>query len=310
MQRIITVIVFAVVFASCTHKSENDLVIYKSIQASLIHSSDAIAQSNKEIYLAIEGRTKDIKTAGEAQKWQPKALMAKDISDNTVKYIHSLISELKKEAGLALINGLETFEEDNRDVVNRMFVTNNKGKELQTRLLQFKKDILAVDSELYNQFEHVIIDVSDSGLKKSFTNSYFQNISAIAAVTMLDKYESEVVNSENKILRFFLNKAAGFGGCGFGERVFPIVSLKSTYLKAGDDIEVTAGLGSFYTAAEPQITINGKVFQTRSIDGIVQYKFKAPLKPGKYTFPVKTEFTAEDMKRQVLTQNIAYTVIE
>jgi hypothetical protein len=43
---------------------------------------------------------------------------------------------------------------------------------------------------------------------------------------------------------------------------------------------------------------------------MVQYKFKAPLKPGKYFFPVKTEFTAEDLRRQVLIQKVEYTVIE
>jgi GldM N-terminal domain len=309
MKRFIAIVIVVFAFFSCSHKSESDLAVYKTIQAGFSQSANAIASSNKDIYLSIEGRAQNPGTASHAEKWLPKALLIKDISDDMAKYIESLVRELKVEAGIKMENEREIFREDDKDAVERVFITNAKGKELQKKLIKYKNDMLAIDTELLNTFEHVIINVSDSVFKKGFTKTYFQDIPAIAALALLKKYGNEIVSTENEFLRFCLNKTVYFR-CGFGEKVQAIVSQNSDYIKAGGNIEITAGVGSFYTAASPQITIQDKVFRSNTFDGIVKYKFKTPLKSGKYYVPVKIEYVAEDGRKQMVMQQIKYTVVE
>jgi hypothetical protein len=45
-------------------------------------------------------------------------------------------------------------------------------------------------------------------------------------------------------------------------------------------------------------------------NGVAVYKFKTSLKAGKYSVPVKIEYTDFDGKRKVLTNKMDYTVVE
>jgi gliding motility-associated protein GldM len=312
MQRIIVVIISLTIFSSCSNRSESDLAFYKSMQAGFTQSVNAFALSNQEIYSAIETRAKDFKTAPYAEKWQTRALLIKDLSTNAIGYIDSLIRELKIEAGVRMENFnetyKETFREDDRDAVEHVFVKNKRGKELQDRLLKYKDDMLAIDPEFFNMFGHTIINVSDSFFEKGFTKTYFENIPVIAAIALLRKYQSDIGNTECQFLKFCLNKT--HPNVIVDDFISPLISQSSKYLKGGEEIEIEAGIGAFSVVMSPEITINGKTFTPNESAGLAKYKFKTPLKPGKYFIPVKIEYIAPDGTKQEIEKKVEYTVIE
>jgi len=81
---------------------------------------------------------------------------------------------------------------------------------------------------------------------------------------------------------------------GGGFQVFSAIAAQNTtFLKSGELLEITAGVGSFSVAARPKITIDGKNIPLDP-DGTAIYRIKAPGKPGKHVIPVKIEFVKPD----------------
>jgi len=309
MQRLIAFISFAIIFSSCSNKSKSDLAIFKTAAIGFEQSIISTSSSNEYIYHALDDRWHNPRTTVFGPIWQPKTALIKEINEKMSNYIESLAKQLKQKAGLKTENGRERFEEDNEDAVTSLFVTQGKGRELQGKLNQYRNDMLAIDPEFLREFEQVIIDVSDSNYKSSFTNNYFHDIPVAGAFALLKRFESVTKITENNFLRFCLSKTS-YSGCGFMTRVQAIVSQNSNYLKGGDKIEITAGIGSFYAAASPKITINNKVFKPGYIDGVAKYELKTPLKAGKYIIPVKVEFTDESGRKLYMEKRVEYTVIE
>ncbi len=85
--------------------------------------------------------------------------------------------------------------------------------------------------------------------------------------------------------------------------------MNSSCVKAGDIIEINAGVGSFSVQSQPKFTIDGKLISVNE-NGIMVYKFKTPLIAGKYNKPIKMEYTKPDGTRELMTKNIEYTVID
>ncbi|MEO5562680.1 MAG: hypothetical protein ABIR18_04575 [Chitinophagaceae bacterium] len=87
-----------------------------------------------------------------------------------------------------------------------------------------------------------------------------------------------------------------------------IVVQGSAYIRAGEKIDITAGVGAFSKAAMPVITANGKLVLI-SYDGAEHYTFKASSQPGKHYVPVRIECIDEIGKKQIIERNVKYTVV-
>lgn len=61
-------------------------------------------------------------------------------------------------------------------------------------------------------------------------------------------------------------------------------------------------------ATNPKITIDGKLIQLEN--AVAFYKFKTPLKVGKYFVPVKIEYTDYKGIKNVKIEKVEYTVAE
>jgi hypothetical protein len=315
MLRIIVVLTFIAIFSSCSKKSNSILTVFKATEDGLIKSNETIASSSNVIYHALEEKLSKPESAQQASVWQPRAMLIKEKSAIIISYIETITKELKEEAGLKTKNGKEIFQEDNLDAVNRLFINKNKGEELYKKLQQFKQDILAVDPELNKQFsDNLIIITSEfeqiESKKKDFSKTFFEDVPVITALAMLRKFENNVRVLENKFVEYCYNKIGSTDGEGFFTKINSMISQSTNIIKAGDQMQIQAGVGAFSVSSKPVITINGKVFKPDYNDVTALYKFKTPLKAGKYSVPVKIEYTGYDGTKHVITQKVAYTVIE
>lgn len=314
MLRSIVVIVFAFIFSSCSNNSENTLAIFRATQESLQKSNEVITASSIIIYQALDDRLSDPRSATRAEIWQPKAKLIEEKTAAVINYIDTLINKLKEESGLKEENFKMVFNEEDKNASARLFLEKKKGIELYERLKKYKKDMLAIDIEMNKVFGKNALILTkefenDSNKQKEFTNTFFKNSTTIGALIMLTKFENNAKVMENKFVEFCLNKTYGTSGCGF-EVFNAIIGQNSNYLKAGDNIEISAGVGVFSVISNPKITINGKVFQPPYSEGVVSYKFKTPLKAGKYFVPIKIEYIGVDGTIRVVERKAQYTVIE
>jgi hypothetical protein len=108
----------------------------------------------------------------------------------------------------------------------------------------------------------------------------------------LSQFQNNICITENQVLTFLNNQSSG--GCILRyEKFSAIATLSSTYVKQGGRIDISAGVGSFSTAASPKISINGN-YVLLDENGVANYRLIAAKEPGKHIVPVKIDYTKPD----------------
>ncbi len=288
---------------------------FKVVNSSLVTSNENITSSNETIYKSLEAKLTDPQSAEKARIWEPKAMSAKKYSDDLNNYIESLKLDLKKEADLKMKwneekkDSVEDYKMENLDASTRLFETNGKGKELEVRLKKYKDDMLGIDPSIRTEFAAsfpvtIVPPISQEGDQKNFTQSFFHMTPTIAALTMLSKFQNNVKNAESEIVTYCHNQIGAVKV--IYDQFAALVGQSSNYVMPGQEIQITAGVGAYSKAAQPQITINGAV-QSLDADGRAVYKFNAS-GGGNHTVPVSVKYTKPDGTTETKSFNVEYTV--
>jgi gliding motility-associated protein GldM len=308
--------------------SSEILNAFKIVNNSIGTSNRIIGEKNDEIYKRFDAELGDPLTRAKAEIWKPKADQVKKLSEDMYSYLENLKESLKREAGYKPESGDSTFKEDNLDAATRLMETNGKGKELYDKLTAYRKDLIAIlnpeefndnptfKGQLINQikeFEKSIpIDLSVpkgqegkeySNDAKGWTLNYFHMTPSVAGLTILSKFQNDVRNSESQIVDY-CHDQIGSVKVQYDE-FEAIAQANRTYAMPGEEIEITAGVGSFSSAAKPVITVNGQ--NVALTGGRAIYKTRAG-GAGEYNIPVKIRFTKQDGTVAEKTEIVKYTV--
>jgi len=292
--------------------SSEILNAFKVVDKSLGVSNASITQSNDVLYKSLLSKVNDPTTAEKAKVWNEKAEQAKKLSADLDTYINQLKADLKKEADLKLVDGVEQFKEDDLEAATRLFGNgpggSNKGPELEKKLKDYKAAMLNIDPEIRAQFEKSFpVDTSpqvgQDGKTKGFTEAFFHMTPTVAALTLLSKFQNNVKNSEHEIVSFCHNKV-GEVKVRF-DKTGVLLGQSSNYVMPGQEVTITAGIGAYSSGAAPQITIGGTSVPT--VDGQGVYKFQASGQ-GLRKVPVTIKYKDQDGNEKVETKEVEYTI--
>jgi gliding motility-associated protein GldM len=288
--------------------SSEILNAFKVVDISLQNSSNNLAAANSTLYKSLSEKLSDPKTADKAQIWQPKAEQAKKLSDDMSQYLEGLKAELKKQAGLETVNGKESFKEDNLEAASRLFGTMGKGVELENRLKAYKAAMLAIDPAITTKFSKTLpVDVEppvgQDGTKKDFTEAYFHMTPTVAGLTLLSKFQNNIKNAENQVVTF-CHEQIGAVAVIF-DKTGVLVGQSSNYVMPGQEVTITAGIGAYSSAAQPQISIGGSSVPV--IDGKGTYKISAS-GSGPRKVPVTIRYLDQQGVSQTKTEEVEYVV--
>ena len=304
---------------------------FKTVNNSITTSNRVVDDKNNLTYNAFNKALNDPQTKANAEIWAPKADQIKKISSSMFSTIESMKHLLKQESQLETQkDGSEKFNDANLDAATRVFDKNGKGKILFDSLADYKKAMLAVlnPAEFANnpvlqkevqrardEFEHSLpldlrVPASQTGAAasadsvKDWVTNYFHMTPTIAAITILSKFQNDVKNSESQMIDYCY-KQIGSVKVVF-DKFEAFAGTNATYLMPNDELEVTAGIGAFSSAAKPDIYING-VKQSLNADGVADYKSKVS-GTGAHDVTVKIEYTKPDGTKDQTTKVIKYTV--
>ncbi len=304
--------------------SSEILNAFKTVNNSITTSNTIITAKNDGVYKSFEAKLKEPQTQANAAKWKPKADAVQKLSNDMYIYLDTLKHKLKVEADLEIKDGIESFREDNLDATTRLMDKNGEGPKLYAKLGAFKTQMLnllnpaeyANEPELQKDITKARADFlkslpinlevpkSQTGNQlsndaKGWTTNYFHMTPTVAGLTILSKFQNDVKNSESQLVDYFHKK--------IGEVVvvydkFQALAIaNANYVMPGDEIEVTAGVGSFSAAAKPTITINGAVTPLNA-DGAAVYKTTAS-GTGERSISVMIEFTKPDGTKERVHQD-------
>ncbi len=312
-QKMINVMYLVLTAMLALNVSSEILNAFKTVKRSLEHSSDAIELKNNQIFKSFEEKLKDPTKAAKAQEWQPLALQAKKLADDTYTYIESLKNELIVEAGAKTPTDSVNFKADNLDAATRLFVEQKKkGPELLKRLQDFRDRLLKIHPDIAAEFSKTLpmdlsVPITQNKELHKWEEAYFHMTPAIAALTILSKFQNDVRNSEAQVVEF-CHKKVGEVEITY-DQFKAIAAANSTYLMPGEDLVITAGIGSFSSKALPTITVNGSGTTPTTDVGIYEYKGKAESVPGKYKKTVVVSYKDPNTGKDAsVTKEIEYTV--
>ena len=281
---------------------------FKTVNKSIDNANDVLNRNNNIIYQSFAEKLTDPKTAVKAQEWKPKADSAAALAKVMFDRIEELKTKIKVASGYKEGSKDSTGYESNLDGPTRVMDNQGEGKKLRAELEKLKEELLNIDPEIKREFENKLpIDVSvpksETGNSNlTWTTAYFHMTPAIAAITILNKFQNDIKTSENQIVTFCHNKigevAVRFDKYGF------VGGLSSTYLMPGEKLKVYAALGATASGAAPEISINGRPVSANA-DGIAETEFPVN---GSGKVNVVIKYKDQDGIDKTITKQLDYTV--
>ena len=307
-QKMINIMYLVLTAILALNVSAEILEAFKTVDTSLKNSTGSINKSNDMLYKSLEDKLADPQSHEKAAYWQPRALEAQKLSASMAQYIDELKQKLKEGAGLKIVEGNESFKEDNLDASTRLFETNGKGPELEKKLMDYKESMMKIDSSIRSKFQNnfpVTVDVpkGQEGKVRSFTSTYFHMTPTVAALTMLSKFQNNIKNAENQIVTHCHNQIGQV--IVHMDKVGILVGQTSNYLMPGQELTVTAGVGAYSSSSNPRISINGS--GTNVIDGRSTYKTTVS-GSGEHSISVNVVFRDENGKDVQKSETVKYIV--
>lgn len=295
--------------------SSEILNAFKTVDKSLMTATGVAEKKNSEIFKSFQRKIEDPTTRDKAAIWLPKAQDAKKLSDEVYNYIEGLKQELKKEAGLKLVDGKEDFKEDDLDAATRLFISapptgKAKGIELFDKLENFRKQLLKIDPEMSkaigSNLPLSLPDIEKSNdkrkTKEDWAYSFFHMTPTVAAITMLSKFQNDIKNSESEAVEY-CHKEIGEVEIEY-DQFQAIANASASYVMPGEEIVINAGVGAFNSAKQPTVSVDG-ASATPTPDGSFEYKFRPNASGSKN---VTISFVKPDGTTASVTKEIKYTV--
>ena len=290
--------------------SSEILNAFKTVNNSLEQTNRVVTASTTEIMTSLNAKLNDEGTKARAQIWYPHAQKVHQLSESLYNDIQKYKDQILKEAGADFAKCDSSYKDDNLDIATRIMVEHGGGKDLYTKLANYKKAILeSVDPKIGAQFGNSLpINLAKPRTQnkgnKTWEDAYFRMVPTVAALTILSKFQNDVKTTENKVVSFCHEQV---GKVEVIQDAFAAIAIaNTTNALPGQEIEITAGVGGFSKKISPKINIAGQNFEVGD-DGAAHYKFKAD-RMGSNSIPVVIEYTDQNNKVQKITKTIEYVV--
>lgn len=314
-QKMINVMYLVLTAILALNVSNEVINAFRVVDKSLITSNENITSSNETLYKSLEAKLADPQSAEKAKIWEPKAMQAKKYSDDMTAYIDGLKLDLKKAADLRMRwdsekkDSVEDYRFDNLDASTRLFETKGKGEELRKKLDEYKQNMLNIDPTIKAQFEksfpvNTVPPLSLEGKQKDFTQSFFHMTPTVAALTMLSKFQNNIKNAESEVVTYCHSQIGAVKV--IYDQFAALVGQSSNYVMPGQQIQITAGVGAYSKAAQPQISINGAT-SSLDADGRANYTLTAS-GAGDHSVPVVVKYVKPDGTTESKSFDVKYTV--
>lgn len=308
-QKMINIMYLVLMAMLALNVSSEILNAFRTVNNSLDNSNAVIDDKNKTIFTSLAEKLHDPKTAQKAEIWAPKAEQARSLSENIFNYINVLEERIRKFAGYDPAKGEESFDMGQLDAATNIMVDHKEGDKLLAELKTYKAKLLAIDPLIAQQFSKTLpLDLTMPKVQDKSNNTwslaYFHMTPAIAAVTILKKFQNDIKNSEAQVVEFCHNQI------GQIQLVYDqfnaIATASSQYVFPGQPLSIYAGVGAFSAQAKPIIRVNGAAVPLGP-DGMAEFKSVAGA-PGAYTAHVDISFTKPDGSIANVKKDIPYTV--
>lgn len=256
---------------------------FKLVNEGLQTSNGSLSVKNESIYKAFDKQKQD--NPEKAKVPFDKAQEARKISKELFDVLESYKTQVIKLADGRDPETGDIVQRDNIDIATQMFCEQNgkNGKELQKKILDARSKLLALVDEKDRANFSISLNGETPKLKAdpgaSWEFATFNHVPTTAAVTILSKFQNDVVSSEGAIIDYLIKK--------IGETDFKFDALAakiiapSSYIMQGQAYKADIFLAAFNSTQDPEVFLGGLGgFQRDPEGGFKPMDSPNPLPPG------------------------------
>ncbi|MBL0309042.1 MAG: gliding motility protein GldM [Bacteroidetes bacterium] len=251
--------------------SQEVLNAFHLVNEGLQTSNGSLSEKNTNIYKAFDKQLEDDK--GKAQQYYDKAQQAKKMTGSLRDLLEKYKVDIIKGAGGIDPETDDIVQRDNVDVATRMFVEEGegvkRGRELQQKILDVRKNLIdLVDPNDRANFK-LSLDAQapkkkgEPGAKWEYVT--FSHVPATAAVTILSKFQNDVVSSEGAVIEYLIKK---IGATDFKfDQLSAKVIAPSSYIMQGQPYKADIFLAAFNSTQQPEVFLGSLAGFKKNPDG-------------------------------------------
>jgi gliding motility-associated protein GldM len=272
--------------------SKSILEAFVKINEGIIVTNEGFVMNNEKTYAAFEkAKAKDPK---KTEPYYVRAMEAKKLSDQMVKYIEDLKKKLIMESDKKDEKAADTLAKklagvdakDNYDIPSEIMIGSDPAnpkdgpftaKELKRKLNETRAALIKIfaDEKLFLPGTQKEMDTKlglrtpdfgvVNGTKETWETGYFEHVPLAAEITILSKFQSDVRNAESDVINK-LYSAVSEGDFKFDQLVAKVIA-PSSYVLAGDEYKADVLLVAYSSSTKPTIIL-GDVDTTKKGDGV------------------------------------------
>jgi hypothetical protein len=230
-----------------------------------------------------------------ARLWTPRAEQESAYSDTVHLFLDSLKKELAVNPGV--INGTlyKAVSAYALHVTDRLFYDSLEWPPHWQE--QMSGDRKNLNKTIARQFS----------LFSGDTSTFAGPLSLQTSNMLLEKLQQDVAATRLRLLEYCYYQIPTECNLLMGEPLNTFAVANAQQVKAGQTIELIAGVGKCSFVAKPAFTIAGKPYPQQD-NGTATYRFKAVGIPGRHTIPIRIQYYAADGTRAVVNKDVAYTI--
>lgn len=258
---------------------------FKLVDDSLRTSIESIEEQNQRLYQEFVAMNE--KNPAKVQEWLNRANLVRSKADSLVGYIHHFKVEILKRA-----------DKENADTLYARTITRKDDLEAPTyfALKQGNAKILKKKLEGYQQLL-VELTAGDARMNKAFTVLFntdkinnkpwdiatFESMPVSAVITILSKYQTDIRNSEAKMIQYL--KQMTDEGDARVNQFNAFVVAESNYVMEGQPYKANIYLAAMDTTKKPIVFIGGSRLSGNTYS-------TTPGRSGEYTYSGYIELPA------------------
>jgi gliding motility-associated protein GldM len=228
---------------------------------------DGIGQSNHSLQVKTAGLFNEFNVQMDldkkkAEPFKLKADEAQKISTLLYDQLEQYKQQVIKEAGGYDAKTGQLVHNDDIDIATRIFVEQPNGKKLRENIQKTREQLLALSPEEDRNAVAASIPLNAELSKDALPWEFhkFNQVPTVAAVTLLSKYQNDVLASENQLVEYFYKKIDAKSVKV--DRLTALVSSPSNYIMQGLPYKANIMLTAYSSTQNPDVFIgsfNGQV---------------------------------------------------
>jgi hypothetical protein len=254
--------------------SNEVLNAFKIVNDGLKTSNSSLVEKNNGIYAKFQTEMEN--NAEKTKPFNDKAQEARKISKEIFDQIEAYKKEIIEGAkGINPETG-DIVQRDNIDVATRIFVENGgkKGKDLYAKLKNARDKFIAASGDpnfpIPLNPDDVLKGKKADLVKKGWEYAAFNHVPATAAVTILTKFQNDVISSEGAIIDYLI-KQINAKDYKFDQLAAAVIA-PSSYLMQGQKYSAQIFVAASSKSQDPEVFIGSIPPGAKKIPGTNAYE--------------------------------------